>query len=139
MSRLRTRGQSLVEFALVLPVLLIVLLGIFAFGRAIFAYNAVSNAAREGMRVAIVNQNAAAIEAEALAATTGMDPNEITVTFTPCTGPTVLGCMVKVKVAYNWSAITPIIGSVVGPRELASEAGMVVERIYSAAPTPPTP
>lgn len=135
MSR-RQRGQSLVEFALVLPVLLIILMGIFDFGRAIFAYNAVSNAAREGMRVAIVNQNAAAIEAEALAATTGMDPTQITVTFTPCTGATTLGCMVKVRVAYNWSAITPIIGTVVGPRELATEAAMVVERIYSAPPTP---
>ena len=63
----RTRGQSLVEFALILPILLILMLGIVDFGRAIFAYNAVSNGARSGARVAIVNQDiddiTAAVEA----------------------------------------------------------------------------
>lgn len=134
--RRHVRGQSLVEFALILPVLLVLVLGIFDFGRAIFAYNAVSNAAREGVRVAIVNQNEAAIEAEALAATTGMNPSELTVTFTPCPTATTLGCLVKVTVTYKWTAITPIIGALVGPLEVSTQTAMPVERIYSAAPTP---
>jgi len=134
--RQHCRGQSLVEFALILPVLLLTLMGIFDFGRAIFAYNAVSNAAREGMRVAIVNQNPAAIEAEARAATTGLNPSEITVTFTPCPTATTLGCLAKVKVSYEWKAITPIIGSVVGPMQLGTETAMAVERINSTPPTP---
>ena len=45
MRRRSERGQSLVETALVLPILLIILMGIFDFGQAI-AYNAVSNSAR---------------------------------------------------------------------------------------------
>jgi len=53
----RSRGQGLVEFALIFPVLVLVLLGVFDFGRAIFAYNTLANAARAGVRVAIVNQN----------------------------------------------------------------------------------
>ena len=56
MRRGRRRGQALVEFALVLPVLLVILLGTVDAGRLIFAYNSVSNAAREGGRTAIVNQ-----------------------------------------------------------------------------------
>jgi Flp pilus assembly protein TadG len=53
----RSRGQGLVEFALIFPVLVLVLFGVFDFGRAIFAYNTLANAARAGVRVAIVNQN----------------------------------------------------------------------------------
>ena len=42
------RGQSLVEFALVLPVLMILVLGTLDFGRVYFAYVSVTNAARNG-------------------------------------------------------------------------------------------
>ena len=54
--RAHRRGQALVEFALVFPVLVLILLGIFEVGRAVFAYNTLGNAAREGARVAAVNQ-----------------------------------------------------------------------------------
>jgi Flp pilus assembly protein TadG len=54
--RPRTRGQALVEFAIVFPVLFLTLCGIIDFGRAIYAYNALGNAARVGTRVATVNQ-----------------------------------------------------------------------------------
>ena len=46
-----SRGQSLVEFALVLPLFVLLLVGVFDLGRAFFAYIAISNAAREGTRV----------------------------------------------------------------------------------------
>ena len=58
------RGQALVEMAIVLPVLLIILLGIFDFGRAIYAFNTISNSAREAARLAIVDQNTAAVVGE---------------------------------------------------------------------------
>ncbi len=38
------------------PILVLILLGIFEVGRAVFAYNTIGNAAREGARVAAVNQ-----------------------------------------------------------------------------------
>ena len=49
------RGQSLVEFALVLPVFLLCMFGIIDLGRVIWANNALANAAREGARFAIVH------------------------------------------------------------------------------------
>ena len=52
----RGTGQALVEFALVLPIFLLIVFGVFELGRAVFAYNTVANAAREGARVAAVNQ-----------------------------------------------------------------------------------
>lgn len=52
--RSRSRGQSLVEFALVLPVFLLLLFGLIDGARYVFVTNAVSNAAREGARRASV-------------------------------------------------------------------------------------
>jgi len=49
--RQRERGASAVEFALVLPVLLLVIGGIIDFGRMFYAQNVVGNAAREGARM----------------------------------------------------------------------------------------
>jgi Flp pilus assembly protein TadG len=48
------KGQSLIEFALVLPILLLVLFGITEFGRAIMTVNMLHTAAREGARYAAV-------------------------------------------------------------------------------------
>lgn len=47
-ARQRTRGQSLIEFALVLPIMLLMLVIAVDFGRAYTAYMTVSSAAREG-------------------------------------------------------------------------------------------
>lgn len=49
-----TRGQAVVEFALVAPLVLLLLLGIVEFGRAWNAYQVVTDAAREGARIAAV-------------------------------------------------------------------------------------
>jgi len=46
----RQRGQSLVEFALTLPLLLILVFGIIDFGNGLRAYIALTNGVREGAR-----------------------------------------------------------------------------------------
>jgi Flp pilus assembly protein TadG len=51
----RRRGQSLVEMAMVLPVLAFLTFGLLDFGRAYYYQVAVTNAAREGARTAILN------------------------------------------------------------------------------------
>ena len=48
-------GQALVEFALVMTALILILLGLFEFGRAVEAYTEISNGAREGARYASVH------------------------------------------------------------------------------------
>jgi hypothetical protein len=53
--RFGSRGQGLVEFALVLPVFMVILIGMVDLGRAIWANNAVANAAREAARFASVH------------------------------------------------------------------------------------
>jgi Flp pilus assembly protein TadG len=53
------RGQSLVEFALVLPVFLLLLIGVTEFGRAWMTRNILTGASREAVRIAAVQGNAA--------------------------------------------------------------------------------
>lgn len=43
-------GQGMVEFALIFPILLLLVLGIFEFGRLIFIYSATATASREAVR-----------------------------------------------------------------------------------------
>src|SRR2546423_5161542 len=49
----RRAGQSMVEFAVLAPVFFLLLLGTIDLGRAVYTYNAISNAAREGARAAV--------------------------------------------------------------------------------------
>ena len=60
------RGQSLVEFALILPFLLILLMGIFEIGRAWQKYQVITDAAREGARVAAIGSGDASVDSAAV-------------------------------------------------------------------------
>ncbi|MGC9469245.1 MAG: TadE/TadG family type IV pilus assembly protein, partial [Anaerolineae bacterium] len=53
-AKARHRGQGLVEFALILPVLLLIIIGTLEFGRIMFIYVNITNAAREGTRYGMV-------------------------------------------------------------------------------------
>ncbi len=50
----RSRGQSLVEFALILPIFFVVVFGLIDGARLVFAYNTVAQAARDAARTAAV-------------------------------------------------------------------------------------
>lgn len=50
-----TRGQEIAEAAVVLPLVFMLLLGIYWFGRAYNIYATITHAAREGARVAVVS------------------------------------------------------------------------------------
>jgi Flp pilus assembly protein TadG len=71
MRRIRVgRGQSsqaLIEFALISPVLLLLLFGIIDIGRAVFYYDTLSHAAREGARTAVIASNSLPTNASVLA------------------------------------------------------------------------
>lgn len=48
------RGQALIETALTLPIVLVLSISIFEFGRALQVWQLLTNAAREGARVAVL-------------------------------------------------------------------------------------
>lgn len=57
--RIRSRGATIVEFALILPLILGILLGILEFGWMIKNYLTLANATREGARIASVGRTIA--------------------------------------------------------------------------------
>lgn len=133
------RGQTLVEFALILPVFILVLVGIFDFGRAVYGYNTISNASREAVRVGIVDQNVTAITNRAVqrAASLGLTASDVTVTFrqpngspSVCVAPIAIACDVEVVVRYRYSAATPLIGNIVGVINMSSTSRQPVERSH---------
>lgn len=65
------RSQALIEFALISPVLLLLLFGIIDIGRAVFYYDTVTHAAREGARVAVRASNQLPTNNDVLAAVRG--------------------------------------------------------------------
>jgi Flp pilus assembly protein TadG len=147
------RGQALVEFALILPVLLVILLGTVDAGRLIFAYNAVSNAAREGGRTAIINQTPAEVRQRAADQATVLgissaDPGGCPATGGPttqptgvcfvlrsrdeasaCASPPTIGCTAIVAAKWEYRAITPIIGDLIGPMSVSSTTRQLVESV----------
>ena len=48
------RGAELIEFAVVMPILIFIIAGIFEFGMMFRPFEAVTNAAREGARVGVL-------------------------------------------------------------------------------------
>jgi Flp pilus assembly protein TadG len=159
-TRKARRGQAIVEFALVIPIFLLIFFGIIDAGRLIFTYNTVANAARNGARVAIVNQTdtgsntcdttsatawskgCAAVSAISL----NLDPTDDTqihveyrnVTDTaPCASPFKIGCLAVVRVTGHFSALTPIIGQYIGQIDVSSTAKIPIERVCSNPPPAP--
>ena len=132
-----SRGQALVEFALILPILLILMLGILDFGRAIAAYNSVSNAARSGARVAIVTQDPAAIEVAV--ESEGISLGDVEVEFDPdvndkpaCPADECcpqIGCIVEVRVTSSYVPATPIFSNIVGTIDVSSATRMPIESV----------
>jgi Flp pilus assembly protein TadG len=129
-ARRRDEGQSLVEISLILPIVILLVVVVFDLGRAVYAQHTVGNAARGGLRVAIVNQTLARIEDGARERAVGLDPNRLTVTPIPCT-TTQIGCEIGVTVAYPFEPITPLVGNIVGPMTLQSTSRAPVERVFT--------
>jgi TadE-like protein len=123
--RTELRGQSMVEFALILPVFVLLLVGLFDVGRAVYAYNTLNNAAREAGRLAIVDQYEDHVRDEAVAAASGVGVVRADVEISyeledgsscPHVGTDqIVSCVAVVTVPYDYEAATPIIGNILGP------------------------
>ena len=114
----RERGQAVVEFAIAGTLALTLIFAVVDFGRALYEYDLVAQAARVATRYAIVNAATcatttdyckAAITAQ-LVAKPGIDPTRTTVTplwQTNASGATCYdpGCTVMVSVAYVFSFV----------------------------------
>lgn len=82
-SSLPDRGAAAVEFALVVPVLLALVLGIIEFGRAYNIQTTLSNAARDGVRVMALENNATAARTATRNSANTLDLTRATISVTP--------------------------------------------------------
>jgi Flp pilus assembly protein TadG len=111
------RGAQLIEFALVLPVMLLVLAGILDMGFLFKDYQVVTNAAREGARMATlpgwtagqvttrVNNYLAAGGLQGSATTT---IDNVTIVTDPLSGRSISGIRVTVTFPHNYLILGPI-------------------------------
>jgi Flp pilus assembly protein TadG len=114
----RSRGQALVEFAIILPVFLMVGFGIFDFGLAFDASIGVSNAAREGARLGATQPNTSAITTRVRDVAGRLDNANLSVTVSCKTsgggacpggvGGATPGGSIIVSVTYDYPMLTPI-------------------------------
>lgn len=101
-------GQSLVEFGLIMPLLLILLFGLCDFGRAFYSWLVVTNAAREGARVGAVQGDTSAINTRIQSSASGITLTNLTITLTNVQGSR--GTPVEVDLSYTFNFVTPIGG-----------------------------
>jgi Flp pilus assembly protein TadG len=132
------RGQALLETAMTLPLVLVVSVGIFEFGRAYQTWQILTNAAREGARTAILPgstlTNVQDRVRQYLTAGAIQDPSLAAIALTNGTVPMGSGTspssVVTVTYPYTFAVLQPVVnllvsGSTVGtPVTLTSRAEM---------------
>jgi len=104
----KQRGQSLVEFALIAPLFLLLVFGIVDFGIAFYSWITITNAAREGARLGAVQGTEAEITSRVNAATDHLDPADLDILVTNAEGPP--GEAVSVEIDYDYNLVTPLAG-----------------------------
>lgn len=115
------RGTAAIEFGLVLPLLMLILVGIIDFGNIYFTRLAMTNAAREGARVGVTMNEANAEGAALAAANAYLDQAGITASVTATT-PSQENPTVTVTVTID--PYEPLIGLVPTPSRLSVSTSM---------------
>lgn len=108
------RGQAIVELAILLPVLLLILMSIFEFGRVFNAYMIISHASREGARAGSVGNTDTQIEAVISDVTPTLNSGNMTITIVDSGGSRNRGDSITVTINYSIDLITPLVGTVIG-------------------------
>ncbi|MCK4452155.1 MAG: thrombospondin type 3 repeat-containing protein, partial [Anaerolineae bacterium] len=146
-----SRGQGLVEFALILPLLLLLILGIIEFGYVFTVYTGLFNAAREGARYGVVRpSDVSGIESRTRGKIFLVDPNAVDMDITvrydngPGTEPFTntaqvqIGDRVLVHLTYDLPTITPVIQPIASTLHVETEAARTIATLGDAV-SPPEP
>lgn len=106
-------GQSLVEFTMILPLFVLLFMSMVEFGRAFHTWLLITNAAREGARVAAVQSDLSTVQNRVYdsfcanyPSQCNIDPSRVTISTTNVQGSR--GSMVEVDVTYDFEWVTPI-------------------------------
>ena len=143
-------GVSTIEFALMVPLLILLTVGILDIARALNATVVLGSASQEGAHYAIVNPTAApsAIASAARQRISPLNGTAVSVTAEyysagaatfvpwpsagiPASSPGTTGVLVRVTVSYPWTAVSAVVGSVMpggGAAVLTSSSLMETRR-----------
>lgn len=116
------RGTAVLEMAMVLPLMLLLVMGTLDFGRAVYGYNALANAARDGARFASVDPtNTPCIRTTAVrnGAPANLTTGGVTVTLP---GTVDLGQPVTVSVQSSYQPLSALIADAIGASSVTLKA-----------------
>ena len=121
-------GQALVEFALVLPLFLLVVFAVIEISNIGYSYVTLNNAVRSGARVASLGGLDSQVTSTISSSSPLFDPNLLSVTITPNESNRRSGDQVIVNAAYEVHLTMPIISQVLpNPVTLESSLSMRME------------
>ena len=133
MRRNGEKGQAAVEFALLLPLLIVLLVGMMEFGLALWRQEMITNATRVAARAGIVAGDPRLTEAEIQAVleanltTAGIDPLTTTISITGEEGPSGDPLLVSVVYPYQFIVLDKFVTALGGSINLTSQTVMFME------------
>ena len=132
------RGSSLIEFALISFMFVMVLAGVVEMGRMVLVYNTIANAAREGTRYAIVhgadqtvspsgpgNVTAVQTVVKNFASAGLIDTTALTITVSYPNGNNTAGSPVTVKVLYTYDPFVRFFSSMLNTTLGSTSEGVI--------------
>jgi len=125
-------GSALVEMAISLFLLVILVFGIIEFGRALYIKNTLTNAAREGARLAVVSTSTTLNVPEIESRVHAVIPDNILadgvdIVVTPAAGLQHQETQIDVQVSQQFTSVVPLLFPGLHGRVLRGEATMLYE------------
>ncbi len=124
-------GQGLVEFALALPVLMLILVGVLDLGRLAATYVVLTDAAREGARYGASTDGSATQIAQRIkgeVAGTIVNYNQMSAPVITCSPSCAVGNSVQVQVTYPFTFITTYVFAGVSTMNVTAQATFQIMR-----------
>lgn len=120
-------GQSLVEFALIVPVFLLMLVGTINLGFILFNYLSLNMTAQDASRLAGLGQKDTDIITFVQSNSAVNHPEEIQVTVSPSESSRKSGTYATVTLTYPMAEVTPIFDEFLSPYHLKATSTIRVE------------
>ncbi|MDD4504405.1 MAG: pilus assembly protein [Clostridiaceae bacterium] len=126
--KLNKKGQSMVEMALILPLIIMLFMGMVEFSRIFGSYLLVTHASREGARMASIGRTDEEVRTNVTGKVGILNVSELQIIFTPEDNARITGEDVRVCVRYKLDIYAPVISSIVSnPFEMEANTYMRVE------------
>lgn len=124
-------GQALVEFALVVPVLLLLILGLTEFSRAWNTQQVLTDAAREALRSSVVANSGFSFDSmlgliNQSLARASLDPERAQVSMEGWKTGTGTPARIRIDYEYEFGFFAPLVGWATGDRSLALSTSFVM-------------